>query len=959
MAVVDTKTGKVNREATRKFEKQLKERLEKRRKSKSSSSSSKRKKSSSSSKSKSKSSSSKDTFYLANKNKSNPALSSPSSSIRETLKKYAPKTKVLGKTLSEVVKETVKRKSKSSSSSSRRKKSSSSSNSSKNNLVPLPKNLDLELAKTQTTTPEIKALLEQRNKEIKKKQIKGVDMELRGLTKVQRLLNKENLVYRGGVPVVINSKGEFRALTPQERKDIEFKDTISLNPLNFGTGFIGFNKDVGTFLASPNKKEKIIKGVSNLDLNAMLNEAVKNPFGFAGEGYGAGKIVDVAFKGFKTSIKATKQLTQSEVSKLNTQINKLENKGVKANQRTLEAKELRNIKEQKKILEMDLQDLNKALQQVEVKPKTPKQLETKLKTIDEAGKNLKKRQSKRKKNLQDNKKLLEQLEAERKKQTSKPSKKDTFSLERVDKEFIKSLEEPKIKDLIKYNINNPQKLKKIKQILKNERNLNVKIIQEKGKVKIILKEGGKNLKKGVKTSSPNKNLIVIKDGKLTSVKRLDGKKGPKKKEIEKKTKKELKDEEFRKGQELEKQLKAEKEFLRSMEDLSPLPKKPSINSMFQSKKAQVNFTRTTKKVIKKQQNNISKLKIKEKQLGISYKKHIQKFKQLNGKATKKQIDAFKQNQAKLKESVRKIKQDIKVAKMELSRLQKYLSRASALSPKLASEIKSLNSFVSNLEKDLNLELKNIQDFKFPKGNPTPKPEGKGGNPTNTPKRLATPKKPTTTQIKKLLIQRQKKSPPPPPKEKPKKSKLGNKESSTSKRNLYEIQVRTGGKWKSKNIQLTYNRALKYGSDSIKNNLYQQTRLKLVGKTTNKDIKRPSLEGIDVKKSGSTTILKEKRRKALNTAREKAQLSNAKIKKSLSSTVKKKKKTTKTTKSSIKSKLKLKKTTKSTSKPSKIVKKPKKKIKKIVKSVKKNPKISQNKKKTTSKITKKIKKSSKK
>lgn len=447
-----------------------------------------------------------------------------------------------------------------------------------------------------------------------------------------------------------------------------------------------------------------------------------------------------------------------DLTKINSRINTLEKQGTNVRQRTLEGKELRELKETKKVLESDLKDLDKIIKARDKPAYTKKEKKQQVKEVKQVVNNFKKRNSKRKKQ----EKSLEQYEKERLAQ-NKGSKKKTSQGSTLRKE-VKIVSEDMIAKTIKDNYKNPTKLKQLKKIIKEERGLNVKILQTSKGLKVILKESGKNSKKGVKTARTDKTYLITKDGRLVRLdKQRKGKVDAPEDPLTPKQKKKLeKDLEFKDGQNLDKVLNDLKRF------------ENRRTSLLGNKKAQVQLFRSTGRSYKKIEKVTKEGVTKTKKFIDDYKKRVAKANKQNKELVrkgKKSKDFSKSERERFTKQKKRLEKELKDNSKKVKAFNKSLVKLSKVVPALALASKSLQGTLAQQAKllDKAQDVLQKQDLKLDKVTPnkgsgkgSPK-GGKGGKSSGGSKTTKTTKTPTP----KPKGGRGKLKPKPDPKPKPK------------------------------------------------------------------------------------------------------------------------------------------------------------------------------------------------
>lgn len=684
--------------------------------------------------------------------------------------------------------------------------------------ISLPPTVLQQLNQQQTTTQEIQNLLDVKQKEDK---IKGISFDLRGAEKVKRAFKGETLTETAAGLKVRDRKGKLRNLTKKELSELQTKDKISLNPLNAITGFFGVGKSIATFATSPNKKAKIAKGVTavlsdpDAAVASIIDSAIRNPFGFIGEAVAFGVVQKVVTSPFK----AVKNIKLKDRNKLDKAIKTLEDKGVKSIDRTKQGSQLRNLKEQKKIVDADLLDIDKTIRESTKPIKTNPQLKTKIKNIQDSGSKIRNRQKKRnklKQELKDFEKIVEPKPITVKKVL--PKNKDVLT-----------------KLLLQARKTSGKDFKLLKSRIKKQLNFNVVQRIVKGKVSFKLLDPKKQKKKGIPTAKPKLSEFIVKDGKITIIKRkqkvIDLK--PK----DKLTKKDLKDLEFKVGQNLD---KVQKDIIR-------ISKK---RGFLNNKKASVNIFRTVKRHVNNTSNKIKQLKVREKQLGVT----IRKFNILLKKpvTTPKQAKSLKGAKDTLSKQKTKLKQEIKSKQKDSIILRSIIAVLFKFKFKLDTMLKEVQA-TDNLIKS---ELKNINDFIIDPVKPPTKPS---------------PKKPSKPGVKKPPVKPTKKKPPtkPSPKrplakpKKPKKPvkpvfkikfKLPKKKSGS--RTGYIVNIKKGNRIiKQTTVLLPRNRARNLERTILDNTLQASGEIVPKGKTPFVDVKKVILGNkFRSKRSKKTKVL---------------------------------------------------------------------------------------------------------
>lgn len=517
----------------------------------------------------------------------------------------------------------------------------------------------------------------------------------------------------------------------------------------------------------------------------------------------------------------------NDLNKINSRIKNLENQGTNIRQRTLEAKELRELKETKKVLESDLKDLDSIIRVRDKPAITQKQKNEQVKEVKKVVNNFKKRNSKRSKQ----EKTLEEFEKERLAQ-NKESKKKTSEGSQLRKE-AKLVSDEIIIKTIKDNFKNPTKLKQLKKILKGERNLNVKILQTEKGLKVILKEGGNNAKKGVKTAKTDKTYLITEKGQLVRLdKQRKGTKAVEDPLNAREKKKFEKNLEFEKGQNLDKVIN----------DLRRHENKRS--SLLSNKKGQVQLFRSTGKAYKKVEKTTKERIAKTKKFIDDYRARVQKANKQNKELTrrgKKSKDFSKSERENFTKQKKSLDKELKDSIKEVKAFRKSLDQLVKLVPALALASKSLQGSLAKQESILlkaqdvlqkqELKTDNVQDnVNKNKGSQNGKGKGSGdgkksggsssstkNSPKSNPKGKPTPK------------------PKPDPKIKPiPKLKLSSKEKGkvkfskvTTKGEIIYTNEK-GNKVKLK-TGLPYDWAYKVALETVDESLLGSTRVRKYGK----------------------------------------------------------------------------------------------------------------------------------
>lgn len=722
--------------------------------------------------------------------------------------------------------------------------------------------LQQQLQQKQTTSRELKELVKKLNTPKKTSLALVTEGE-------KRFFKGERLVNLGGYTTVIDKNGKARSLTKKELKELKENPDL-INPLRVFTGAFMGGAQLRTLVNNPNLlaqgAKEFVKAPVTSTLNMLASagkQLNKDPFGFTGEMLafeGVGGAVAKGARGVsrmaKTSkvgakigntVKKIRLFEEDQLLKLNSRIKELEKQGVKINQRTLDAKELRLLNEQKKIFEKykyytaPIDDIKttiakdvKALESTS-SPIKKKQIANKITNdLKEANKLVDKRNKLiESKKVENHKKALKEFEKERLAQNKK-SKKKISQGTRLRQE-VKIVSEEIIVKTLKDNFKNPTKLKQLKKIIKEERGLNVKILQTPKGLKVILKEGGKNTKKGVKTANKEKIYLVTKDKKLI---RLDKqRKGSKKVEdpLTPKEKKKLeKDLEFKDGQNLDKVLN----------DLKRIENRRT--SLLGNKKAQVTMLRSTGRAYKKVEKTTKQIATKTKEFIDDYRKRVDKVNKQNKvlkKKGKKSRDFSKSEREKFTKQKKRLEKELKENIKEVKNFKKSLIKMSKLVPALAVASKSLQETLNKQEKLLEKaqDVLQKQDLKTDPIKDTPnknKNNGKGGGKGKTGKSsgggssstIKTTKKPTPKpkgRAGKI------KTPDPKPKPKPK-PRLSGKSAKKIKFNKVTtkgeiIYVNEKGKKVKIKTGLPYDWAYKVALETIDESLLGSTRVKKYGR----------------------------------------------------------------------------------------------------------------------------------
>lgn len=391
-------------------------------------------------------------------------------------------------------------------------------------------------------------------------------------------------------------------------------------------------------------------------------------------------------------IRKTITSNSKDLKKLESKIKKIEDKGVNTRQRNLDAKELRTLKETKKVLESDLKDLNNVVKAKNKPVVTKKEVREQNKEVKKAINNFKKRDKKRKKQ----EKTLEQFEKERLAQNKKTKKKS--SKKNNLRKQIRIASDNILAKAIKENFTKPTKLKQLKKLIKEEKGLNVKILQTPKGLKVIFKEAGKNLKKGVKTGKKERTYLITSTKKLVRLDKQRKKSSAVVNSLTSKQKKKLqKDLEFKDGQNMEKVLN----------DIRKHKNKRS--SLLSNKKAQAQLFRSSGRTYKKVEKTTKTVINKSRKLIDSYRIRVSKLNQQNKvlkQKGKKSKDFSKADKERFTKQKKKLKKELRESIKEVNSLRKSLSKASKLIPSLTRANKSLQN---NLKKQEGL-LKKAQDL---------------------------------------------------------------------------------------------------------------------------------------------------------------------------------------------------------------------------------------------------------
>jgi len=693
-------------------------------------------------------------------------------------------------------------------------------------------------------TPNFKSY----NFKLNKSPQRPVSLDIKNAQSLMRSLKGEELVKIGDI-VAVKTKTGTRKLTQKEMKELnQAQNVLNLNPINVVTGFFGATRTMGNLVTGRVDVKNAVKQVVTHPTSVITNtlqEIATNPFGFVGESVaysGAGKLVGKILKGTVKPLKKIKTANTKRIEFLKNQIKKLESEGVNVRARDLKSKKYRLYKEELKVIQMDLIDLNRAITKLEKTKPTTKALKKTIKEIKPIQKKFKIRKTKRVKII-DNKKAL--------------------------KEMLKVEKKPKIK-VIKTLPNNPKILNKMLEDARLDSGLAFKHLKVK-----IKKELSYNVKfrKGKPVVLKPKDLKIIKPtGKKAKVKtiRLE----PKIKKVKSKTqakpltKKEIKELEFKEGQNLD---KLQKDFRRIAKQQESQPKTKKVILM--NKKAHMTMSRTFKRHYTKTEKTIKTLFKRTKDFSNGYKRQIKNANRIKNLNKRK----FKTAQIKktYQKRATKIKQQVKIINKRISTLNKIFKTLSVLIPiSLTKSFQATNQFQA-MKQALDQVQKQIHEFEKIK---VPKP-----------KSPSIPKKPTkpTPPKPKLRIKPSGSKPtkPTPPKPKPRikpKTKLPikpkikiqiNKLSKSTKGKMGMVTFKIGNKTKTIRTGLPYNKALRFAKDTIDNTLLASMVVKAYGKTRKKDIRRPKLNKFRLKVGKNSLVQKvvEKSKYRLDTRGEKKEI----------------------------------------------------------------------------------------
>lgn len=698
--------------------------------------------------------------------------------------------------------------------------------------VVLPISTIQQLSQQQTTTKAINDFLKVQQKQ---KSLLPLRFDIRGDENLKRGFKGERVELTAFGILVRKPNGKLRTLTNAEIIEFLPQPGFNLNPFNVVTGFIGVGKDLGFATTTSNKKAKIAAGVVALlsegdkPILNTVDSAISNPFGFIGEVIAGGAITKSiigVFRGFKNfKIKDKSQLTFD--------INKFKGKGVKNTDRTPDGNKLRNLEQQKKIVDADLKDLDNAINRFDKPTKSKSKLNNDIKVVKKLGSDIRKRNKTRIK-----------LKQELKDFKLKPVKaKPIRVIQKLPKDAkqINNL-------LLEARGISGNAFKQLKLRIKRTFNLNVVQRGTGSNIKFVLLKPKVQKRKGVLTKKVQVPFFDIINGKIVKVK-------PTKIELplkEKLTNKDLKDLEFKAGQDLD---LLQKDFRRIAQK----------QEFFSNKKAQGKMVLTFRKHFNKRKLEVKNVKSREKQLGLNIRKFNNRLKQpIRTRATLNQLRKIKSNLSKTKS---KIKQDLKQTQKDLSKLRTISTLI--LGQGLKTGITQKQQQAQDL--DIAQALKQINAFDETKPTPTKPSPTKPKLPVKPPTRLGK-KPPTRPKVKPpVKVVRPKPRPGKKPPKKPPKPPLRIKFKFNTKlpqgfRLGYRFVFRERAnisknfnkrtnkiKVKSNKKKQPVNKTLRDAIKRIRQSTAQSMDLKIVGITKEKDIKPFKLTGFRLKKIGTDTL----------------------------------------------------------------------------------------------------------
>lgn len=737
-----------------------------------------------------------------------------------------------------------------------------------------PKSQDVrELLKVRSISPTLQQQLNQKqttSRELQEYVTKLNTPNAKSLALVtegeKRFIKGEKLVNFGnGYVTVIDKNGKARALTEKELKELKENPDL-VNPLRVFTGAFMGGAQLRYLVDNPDLLAKGAKEFVKAPVTSTVNmlasagaQLNKDPFGFTGELLafeGVGGAIAKGARGVSRTVKTSKVgakigetvkkvrlFEEDQLVKINSRINQLEKQGVNVKQRTLDARELKLLQEQKKIfkkfkfytapidnLKSNIAKKVKQLEKTNSKPQRRKLANEIAKDIKKANELVTKRNKvKTSKKVKDHKAELAKFEKERLAQ-NKGSKKKLSESDKLRRD-VKIVGEEMIIKTLKDNFKNPTKLKQLKKIIKEERGLNVKILQTPKGLKVILKEGGKNAKKGVKTARTDKTYLITEKGQVVRLdKQRKGKVDAPEDPLTPREKKKFeKDLEFKDGQNLDKVLND----LRRYENRR--------TSLLGNKKAQAQLFKSTGRSYKKIEKVTKEGVAKTKKFIDDYRKRVETANKQNKELVrkgKKSKDFSKSERERFTKQKKKLDKELKDNIKKVKAFDKSLVKLAKVVPALALASKSLQGTLSQQAKLLDkaqdvlqkqeLKLDKVTPNKgsgkgFPKG-------GKGGKPSGGSSRTT---KTTKTPTPKPKGGRGKlKTPDPKPKPKPKiKSTSDKKKVKFSKVTTKGEIIYTNEKGSKVKIKtgLPYDWAYKVALETVDESLLGSTKVRKYGK----------------------------------------------------------------------------------------------------------------------------------